>query len=78
MAIAYWVRSNAPTWISSGVRVNAVAPGVTRTAMLDDLETSAEAKAMIRRLNASSSSRTSGTTRVRRVAKALIVPTFPP
>ena len=45
LAIAYWVRSNAPAWIASGVRLNAVAPGVTRTAMLEEVATSAEAKA---------------------------------
>ncbi len=45
LAIAYWVRSNAPAWIASGVRVNAIAPGVTDTAMLDDVTASPESKA---------------------------------
>ena len=45
LAISYWVRSNAPGWIASGVRVNAIAPGVTDTAMLDDVSASPEAKA---------------------------------
>lgn len=33
LAIAYWVRSVAPTWIADGIRVNAVAPGVIDTGM---------------------------------------------
>lgn len=33
LAIAYWVRSAAPQWITDGIRVNAVAPGVTDTNM---------------------------------------------
>ena len=45
LAISYWVRANAPAWLASGVRVNAVAPGVTQTAMLDDVATSPEAAA---------------------------------
>jgi NAD(P)-dependent dehydrogenase (short-subunit alcohol dehydrogenase family) len=45
LAISYWVRSNAPAWLASGVRVNAVAPGVTQTAMLDEVATSPEAAA---------------------------------
>ena len=38
LAIAYWVRSNAPGWMADGIRVNAVAPGVIRTAMTDAIE----------------------------------------
>ena len=45
LAIAYWVRSNAAEWMASGVRVNAIAPGVTNTAMLDDVTASPQAKA---------------------------------
>jgi NAD(P)-dependent dehydrogenase (short-subunit alcohol dehydrogenase family) len=45
LAISYWVRSNAPAWLASGVRVNAVAPGITETAMLDEVAASPEAKA---------------------------------
>lgn len=45
LAIAYWVRANAAAWIAAGIRVNAVAPGVTRTAMLDDVASSPQAKA---------------------------------
>jgi NAD(P)-dependent dehydrogenase (short-subunit alcohol dehydrogenase family) len=33
LAIAYWVRRNAPAWIADGIRVNAVAPGVIDTNM---------------------------------------------
>jgi NAD(P)-dependent dehydrogenase (short-subunit alcohol dehydrogenase family) len=35
LAIAYWTREHAvrPEWIGAGIRVNAVAPGVTDTAM---------------------------------------------
>lgn len=33
LALAYWVRANAPAWIAEGVRVNAVAPGVIDTGM---------------------------------------------
>ena len=37
-AICRWVRQNAPTdeWIGSGITLNAVAPGVTETAMVDE------------------------------------------
>lgn len=45
LALAYWVRSNAPAWIASGVRVNAVAPGVTRTAMTEAAAADPETKA---------------------------------
>jgi NAD(P)-dependent dehydrogenase (short-subunit alcohol dehydrogenase family) len=33
LALAYWVRANAPEWMASGIRVNAVAPGVIDTNM---------------------------------------------
>jgi NAD(P)-dependent dehydrogenase (short-subunit alcohol dehydrogenase family) len=33
LALAYWVRANAPAWIAGGVRLNAVAPGVIDTGM---------------------------------------------
>jgi NAD(P)-dependent dehydrogenase (short-subunit alcohol dehydrogenase family) len=33
LALAYWVRSHAAEWISAGIRVNAVAPGVIDTGM---------------------------------------------
>lgn len=45
LAIAYWVRSNAPEWMASGIRINAIAPGVTDTAMLDEVTASVDAKA---------------------------------
>lgn len=45
LAISYWVRSNAAEWMASGIRVNAIAPGVTNTAMLDDVTASPQAKA---------------------------------
>jgi NAD(P)-dependent dehydrogenase (short-subunit alcohol dehydrogenase family) len=33
LAIAYWIRANAPAWMADGVRLNAVAPGVIDTGM---------------------------------------------
>src|SRR5262249_53572853 len=38
LALARWVRRQAPTasWAGSQVRLNAVAPGATRTPMLED------------------------------------------
>ena len=39
LALARWVRRQAPTaaWIGAGIRLNAVAPGPTATAMVDGL-----------------------------------------
>lgn len=37
-AIARWVRKHAPDFARSGVRLNAVAPGYTRTAMTEEAE----------------------------------------
>ncbi len=37
LALAYWVRANASAWIADGIRVNAVAPGPTATAMTANL-----------------------------------------
>lgn len=39
LALARWVRRQAPTaaWIGAGIRLNAVAPGPTATAMTEDL-----------------------------------------
>ncbi len=34
LAIARWTRRNAPAWAKDGVRLNAVAPGVTQTPLL--------------------------------------------
>jgi NAD(P)-dependent dehydrogenase (short-subunit alcohol dehydrogenase family) len=31
MAVARWVRRNAPEWAASGVRLNAIAPGLIKT-----------------------------------------------
>lgn len=45
LALAFWVRSNAAAWMADGVRLNAVAPGVTRTAMIDSVELDPAAKA---------------------------------
>ena len=38
LALARWVRRHAPgpEWIGAGIRLNAVAPGVTRTPMVED------------------------------------------
>jgi len=44
LALAYWVRSHAAEWMASGVRLNAVAPGVTRTSMTDSLGDGPEGK----------------------------------
>jgi NAD(P)-dependent dehydrogenase (short-subunit alcohol dehydrogenase family) len=33
LALGYWARAHAPEWISEGIRLNAVAPGVTETGM---------------------------------------------
>lgn len=35
LALARWVRRNAPAWAAAGVRLNAVAPGAVRTPLLD-------------------------------------------
>ncbi len=45
LALAYWVRANAADWIGRGVRVNAVAPGITRTAMTEAVAADPVAKA---------------------------------
>jgi NAD(P)-dependent dehydrogenase (short-subunit alcohol dehydrogenase family) len=34
LALARWVRRNAPAWASAGIRLNAVAPGATQTPLL--------------------------------------------
>jgi NAD(P)-dependent dehydrogenase (short-subunit alcohol dehydrogenase family) len=34
-ALARWVRRNAPSYMREGIRLNAIAPGVTRTALTD-------------------------------------------
>jgi len=34
-ALAVWMRKQSPTYMRSGVRMNAVAPGITRSAMTD-------------------------------------------
>lgn len=34
-ALAVWMRKNAPEYMRSGIRMNAVAPGITQTAMTD-------------------------------------------
>lgn len=50
LALAYWVRLNAAEWIQAGVRVNAVAPGVTRTAMTDAVAGDAVAKGELEKI----------------------------
>lgn len=45
LALAYWVRSHAAEWMAAGIRVNAVAPGVTRTTMTESLPGGADGKA---------------------------------
>lgn len=47
LAIAYWVRANAPRLIEGGVRINAVAPGVIRTGMTKEIEEQAEMRAAL-------------------------------
>lgn len=48
LALAWWMRSNAPTWLAEhGIRLNAVAPGVTDTPMLAPLLTSDEGRAQV-------------------------------
>jgi NAD(P)-dependent dehydrogenase (short-subunit alcohol dehydrogenase family) len=44
MAVAYWVRTNAtgPEWAGSGVRLNAIAPGLTETPMVAHMRANAE------------------------------------
>jgi len=44
LAIAYWVRSHAAEWMARGVRLNAVAPGVTRTTMTESLQEGPDGK----------------------------------
>ncbi len=36
-SLAKWVRRNAPTYMADGVRLNAIAPGMTRTPMTDQI-----------------------------------------
>lgn len=50
LAIAYWVRKNSGSWMARGVRVNAVAPGVTDTAMVRPLMDIPDMKASIERV----------------------------
>lgn len=38
LALARWVRRQAPTWIKEGVRLNAIAPGLIRTPMTAESE----------------------------------------
>lgn len=36
-ALARWVRRNAPAYMETGIRLNAIAPGVTKTALSDQV-----------------------------------------
>jgi NAD(P)-dependent dehydrogenase (short-subunit alcohol dehydrogenase family) len=36
LALTRWVRRSAPAWAKDGIRLNAVAPGMTKTAMLEE------------------------------------------
>ncbi len=47
LALAYWVRANAPAWIADGIRVNGVAPGVIRTGMTAEVEAREDLKAAL-------------------------------
>ena len=38
MAISHWIRQHAAEWMADGIRLNAVAPGVTDTAMVAPLK----------------------------------------
>ena len=47
LAIARWMRRNAPVFIKQGIRLNAVAPGITKSGMTDAaFEASSTAEAM--------------------------------
>jgi len=46
-AVAIWMRKNAPDYARSGVRLNAVAPGYTRTAMTEATEKDPKYRAAI-------------------------------
>ena len=50
LAIAFWVRKNSATWMAQGIRVNAVAPGVTDTAMVRPLLDIPDVKASLDRV----------------------------
>jgi NAD(P)-dependent dehydrogenase (short-subunit alcohol dehydrogenase family) len=49
LAVAYWVRRNAtgPAWAGSGLRLNAVAPGMIDTPMVAGMRADAEAGPML-------------------------------
>lgn len=50
LAIAYWVRQNSAQWLSDGIRVNGVAPGVIDTAMVRPLLDIPDIKATLDRV----------------------------
>lgn len=50
LAIAFWVRQNSAAWMADGIRVNAVAPGITDTAMVRPLLDIPEVKASLDRV----------------------------
>lgn len=50
LAIAFWVRQNSSTWLSDGIRLNCVAPGVIDTAMVRPLLDIPDIKASLDRI----------------------------